>query len=261
MGKSSFIVMLRKIAPISLLGLLPVSAATISFQEGVGPTTGYDHISKDIRSQPASNNGAQTLVGNQPAGVGRIRTLMSFGLSAIPAGSTINSISLTLVTDNQDQGGTIAGVGVINLHEIIPNGVATNNMIDGATWSNWSTTDAWTTPGGDYGATALSTSTINDTNSNGKLEYGETAVFSSTAAFVAAAQAAFNAGLPLEFVLIAPTAEATTTGQNFFRFVSDNHTTANLRPLLVIDYTIPEPSTAAFALLSAGLLARRTRRR
>lgn len=256
--------MLRKIAPIPLLGLLPVQAATISFQEGVGPTVGYDHISKDIRSQPASNNGGQTLVGNQPGGVGKIRTLMSFGLSAIPAGSTINGISLTLVTDNQAQGGTIAGVGVISLHEIIPNGVATNNMIDGSTWSNWSTTDTWTAVGGggDYSPTALTSSSINDANSNGKLESGETAAFSSTPAFVAAAQAAFDAGLPLEFILIAPTAEgAVTTDQNFFRFVSDNHATTNLRPLLVIDYTVPEPSTAAFALLSAGLLIRRSRRR
>lgn len=253
--------MLRQIAPLSLLGLLPLPAATISFQEGVGPTVGYDHISKDIRSQPASNNGSQTLVGNQPAGVGLIRTLMSFGLSAIPAGSTINGISLTLVTDGQDQGGNMAGVGIVNLHEIIPNGLAANNMIDGATWSNWSATGTWTTAGGDYSPTPLASSTLNDANSNGKLEWGETAVFSSTPAFVAAAQAAFDAGLPLEFILIAPTAEAGTSGQNFFRFVSDNHTTTNLRPLLVIDYTIPEPSTAVFALLSAGLLARRSRRR
>jgi hypothetical protein len=253
--------MLRDIVPLSLLGLLPLPAATISFQEGVGPTSGYDHISKDIRSEPASNNGAQTLVGNQPAGVGRIRTLMSFALSAIPAGSTINSISLTLVTDSQNQGGNMAGVGVINLHEIIPGGIAANNMIDGSTWSNWSSTGTWTTPGGDYDPTALTSSTLNDANANGRLEYGDTAVFSSTPAFVAAAQAAFDAGLPLEFILIAPTAEAGTSGQNFFRFVSDNHATTNLRPLLAIDYTIPEPSTAAFALLSAALLARRSRRR
>ena len=253
--------MLRKIAPISLFGLLPVQAATITFQEGVGPTVGYDHISKDIRSQPASNNGGQTLVGNQPGGVGKIRTLMSFGLSAIPAGSTINSISLTLVTDNQDQGGNAAGVGVINLHEIIPNGVAANDMIDGSTWSNWSSTGTWTTEGGDYSPTALTSSAINDANTNGRLEYGETAAFSSTPAFVAAAQAAFDAGLPLEFILLSPTAEGNATAQNFFRFVSDNHPTTNLRPLLVIDYTVPEPSTAAFALLSAGLLIRRSRRR
>ncbi|WAC20147.1 hypothetical protein OVA24_01985 [Luteolibacter sp. SL250] len=181
--------MLRQIAPLSLLGLLSAPAATISFQEGVGPTVGYDHISKDIRSSPATNNGAQTLVGNQPAGVGKIRTLMSFGLSAIPAGSTINSISLTLVTDNQDQGGTMAGVGIVNLHEVIPGGIAANNMTDGATWANWSTNDTWTTVdgGGDYSPTALTSSTLNDASGNGKLEWGETAVFSTTTAFVAAA--------------------------------------------------------------------------
>ena len=65
----------------------------------------------------------------------------------------------------------------------------------------------------------------------------------------------FDAGLPLEFILIAPTAEANTAASNFFRFRSDDFTTTpGDRPLLTIDFTapIPEPGIAALGLLTAA---------
>ena len=248
-----------KFLPI-LIGVLPASATVITFQEGVSPTGAYNHISQDFRGNGDTNTvGGQTLVGYQQNGVLQIRTVMAFNLSAIPAGSTINSITLTLVSHG-NQSGTIAGVGAVNLHEVIPNGNPSNNMVEGQTsMINWATGSAWTNSLGDYTATAMSTATLNNTNANTTLDLGETAVFGSTSAFIAAAQTAFSAGLPLEFILIAPTAESTTTVSHFFRFESDNFTTVGDRPLLTIDYTIPEPGTAtlAFSALAAAALLRR----
>ena len=74
-----------------LAGILPASAATITFQQGVAPTAGYAHLSQDFRGNGAANTGAQTLVGYQSSGVLEIRTVMGFDLSAIPAGSTITA--------------------------------------------------------------------------------------------------------------------------------------------------------------------------
>ncbi|MCQ6468332.1 hypothetical protein NPN14_24195, partial [Vibrio parahaemolyticus] len=66
--------------------VLPIDAATITFQEGVN---GYLHLAQDFRGSGATNNGTQTLVGYQTSpGVLEIRTVMAFALSEIPAGST-----------------------------------------------------------------------------------------------------------------------------------------------------------------------------
>ena len=237
-----------------LAGILPASAATITFQQGVAPTAGYAHLSQDFRGNGAANTGAQTLVGYQSSGVLEIRTVMGFDLSAIPAGSTINSISLLLVSDGS-QSGSIAGVGTVNLHEVVPNGVAANNMIEGQiSRTIWKTDSDWSNILGDFTATAMSTATLNNANSNTVLDAGETATFGTSAAFVAAAQSAFDTGLPLEFILIAPTAEGTTNSSNFFRFRSDDFaTTLTDRPLLTIDYTVPEPGSVGLCLLAAGV--------
>lgn len=250
--------MLKFLAPLALLGALPAQAVIITFQEGVSD---YAHISQDYRDNGGTNSaGDQTLVGYQTSGVLAIRTVMAFGLSAIPAGATINSISLTLVSHGS-QSGTIAGVGAVNLHEVVPNGIAANNMVEGQTSTlNWATGSAWTNRMGDFTSTAMSTAVLNNANSNTTLDLGETAVFGTTSAFVAAAQSDFDAGLPLEFILIAPLAESTTGSSNFFRFESDNFATVADRPLLTIDYTIPEPTTPALALFAVGIIASRRKR-
>lgn len=244
-------------ALLSLCWSVPASAAILSFQQGVSPTNAYAHLGQDFRGGGIVNNGAQMLVGNQPAGLGdnlQIRTVLGFDLNAIPAGSTINSITLRLVSDGS-QAGNIAGVGNVNLHEVIPNGVAANNMVEGQVSATlWQAGSNWTTTLGDYTAAPLTTATLNNANANTVLDAGETATFGTSLAFVNAAQAALNAGLPLEFILIAPTAEGNNAASNFFRFRSDDFGTAGDRPLLTIDYTapVPEPGLAALGLLSAA---------
>jgi hypothetical protein len=250
---------------LALCGLgsaAPALATTITFQELVSPSGSYTQLSQDFRGSGTTNNGTQTLVGYQTAGVLEIRTVMGYDLSAIPAGSTINSVSLRLVSDGS-QSGTIAGVGTVNLHEVVPNGVASNNMVEGqVSRTTWKTGSNWTTILGDFTATPMSTGVLNNANSNTTLDGGETATFGSTTAFVTAAQNSFDAGLPLEFILIAPTAEAATGASNFYRFRSDDFTTtASDRPLLTIDYTVPEPSAGVATLGFAGLAMLPRRRR
>lgn len=246
-----------KLIPALLLlaTLPPATAAVINFQQNVSPSGTYEHLGQDFRAAGGVNNGAQMLVGiqgNVETPNHAMRSVLGFDLSAIPAGSTINSISLRLVSDG-GQVGTIAGVGVINLHQLTPNGDPANALVEGqASFVNWKAENPWTTSGGDYDSTPMSTSVLDNTNDNTALDPGETATFGSTAAFLAAAQFALDNGIPLQFILIAPTAEAATTSNNFFRFRSDDFATAADRPLLTIDYTIPEPSSSMLCALAAG---------
>jgi len=251
----------RAVFAAAVLAAGPAMGTVITFQQNVSPTGTYAHLSQDFRGNGATNNGAQTLVGYQSGGVLELRTVMGFDLSAIPAGSTINSVSLRLVSDGS-QSGSIAGVGSVNLHEVVPNGIAANNMVEGQVNENtWQTGSNWTNNLGDFTATPMSIAVLNNANANTTLDAGETATFNTTPAFVAAAQSSLAAGLPLEFILIAPLAESTTTVSNFFRFRSDDFTTTPTdRPLLTIDYTVPEPSSTV-ALAVGGMLFLSRRRR
>lgn len=258
--------------PLKWIGLItaaftfPAYGTTITFQQGISPTSTYQSVTQDIRGNASTNNGTQTLVGYQSGGVLQIRTIMGYDLSAIPAGSTINSVSLLMSTDpTQASQGTITGVGTINNYLVTPNGNPANVVVEGqVTKTNWDSTHAWTTPLGDI-STLLSSATVTDANSNGTVDLNETdtATFASSSAFVTAAQDALNNNYPLQMLLIAPQAESTTGASNFIRFASDDYTAnpTSLRPLLTVNYTTPEPSSAVLAAIGgAYVLARRRRK-
>ena len=237
------------------------AAATVIFQEGVSPTIGYGHLAQDFRGSGATNNGTDTLVGMQVGGVLQIRTVLSFDLSMIPAGAVIDSLNLVMTVNNLGNG-TISGLGAIEVHEVIPNALATNNLVDGqVTWTTWKTGSNWTTAGGDFGI-LLTSALIVDGDADNQIDNGEKATFASSAAFITAAQNAFNAGLPLELILLSPTAEGAVSS-NFARFGSDTAATTSNRPQLTIDYTpAPEPSAMAMlAVTAVGMLSRRIRQR
>lgn len=249
---------MNSFASFCLLGLAAgsglMSAATISFQQGVLPTSDYQHLGQDFRgSNNLINTGSVITVGYQASGVLQIRGILGFDLSAIPAGSTIDSIILVMTVADTGSG-SLTGLGSIDLREVIPNGSAANNMVEGqTTWTNWKTDTPWSNLGGDFGDVLTSAAPASMTN-------GQSVTFSSSTSFVAAAQAAFSAGLPLEMILIAPTAEAGST-TNLIRFGSDDNTTNSAyRPLLTVTYTIPEPSFVGLVGLAAlGFFVRRRR--
>jgi hypothetical protein len=237
------------------------SAATVIFQEGVSPTAVYGHLGQDIRGSGAINTASDMLIGYQSGGVLQIRSVLAFDLSSIPAGSTLDSITLTLTVNNTGNG-TISGLGAIEIHEIIPNGVAANNMVENqVSFSLWKTGSSWTTAGGDFGG-VLASAVVIDGDADNSFDNGEKATFASSAAWLVAAQSAFDTGQPLELILFSPTAEGTTGASNFARFGSDGAGTAANRPQLTINYTpVPEPSSAALlGFTSVALLTRRLRR-
>lgn len=181
--------------------------------------------------------------------------------SGIPAGATINSISLTLTVIGTGTTTNASGAMNLNLHQLTGaftegTGDASGNSANDATWNNRTTATPWTTPGGDYSGIL---STAADDPSTGTLG-SETIVFASTTAFVAAAQTAFNTSTNLSLLLkLNDTAEAENIRRAFF-YASDDYPTTEYRPFLTIDYTIPEPTSDILASSGLGLLALRRRR-
>jgi hypothetical protein len=184
------------------------------------------------------------------------RTLLSFDVaSAIPAGSTINSVQLRLQVTR-----AVAVPRVMGLYPVLaawgegtsnagtPGGAGTGAAPNDATWSHrfYGTSQTWATPGGDYSPTAVSTQTVNDLGSY---------TWPTSAGFASLAQSwlttpASNFGIILVGDEVLPGAK---------RFASREYPTVSQRPTLIIDYT-PVPAPAAVMPLLLGLLAWRRRR-
>lgn len=178
------------------------------------------------------------------------RGLIYFDIAgAIPAGSTINSVELTL-----NMSMTIAGDVDVALHPVLADwGEAGSIAVGGnggeggggtaqdgdATWLHtFSPGSFWTTPGGDFDPAASATETV---GFSGKYTWG------STAGMVSDVQSwldnpATNYGWLLQADEIGVTAK---------RFDTHENTVGDNRPLLVVDYTVvPEPATLLVASLA-----------
>lgn len=208
-----------------------------------------------IRSDQSTGTptGPTTPVGYTAAGV-KLSNLLSFSLSSLPTGATLNSITLTLTTASADP--STDNSVTLNLY-------ATTKpfVVNQATWNFASTGNSWTTPGGDYNAsTLLSTLTTDPTATTA----GTALLFSSSSSFVNAAQSAYDGGTALQFLLTMDPASLTPSARAIFQLATDNYTgTATYLPTLTIDYTvIPEPASLALAgLLFLGVAVRiRTKR-
>src|SRR5437016_4519961 len=111
---------------LAALGLLTAASCArgdvIVYQQGQSPQVGYQHLGSTIyQGNFSANLGAEPLirVGNGKA-LGAsdafpFRGVLAFPLTDIPAGSTINGISLRMAVDSAQTSG--AGVGTIELHQ------------------------------------------------------------------------------------------------------------------------------------------------
>ena len=207
------------------------------------------------------NSGArdQMLVGKLSGGQG-LRTVFSFGLDQIPAGASITGVTLDLWTNTEN------GIGTVDTLELRPligapmegSGSSSSNSSDGAgtgvTWNsrNGQTTtgNLWSTPGGDFGTTVLSSiggfdATIANTARS----------FPSTPDFVAAVQAAVNNTQSLGLMLVSPVTEQGASNR-FARFASDDSATSSRRPLLSITFTgtsVPSVGTGPAVTATNGI--------
>lgn len=241
-------------------------AATAMFQEDVTEGGAYQAIAVDLRSKSteADRNREKSSSGGDVTAwwAGRIGTddavrgLAGFDISAIPAGSVITSVTLTVTprgpdANSQDQDYTVS------LHELdgtIIEGTGTFDDNPTPTGPSWNSRDvngpvAWTTAGGDFSATVLSSIVDNPHT----LVQDEKIVFPSSSDFVSAAQGALDGSGTLYFLMKSSSEDTSSSDRAFFNFYSDDDTTdATRAPKLTIEY-VPEPSS--LVLLSLGAMA------
>ena len=206
---------------------------TISLRQG---DNSYQHTATFLRADfPAWNSGArdQMLAGKKTGGL-PFRPVYSFPLTGVPANATITGISLDLWTDATAGIGT---VGTLELRELTATPVegsgssstdAANGAGSGATWSHRTPTTLWSTAGGDFNATVLSSVPgFSATATNVQK------TFPSTSSFLSIGQTALTSNQPLNLLLISPLSES---GANdiYARLTSDDSAVTNQRPRLTL---------------------------
>lgn len=171
------------------------------------------------------------------------RSLLQFNLSPIPPGQQILSAVLKLTANVQY--GSNPDKHAMTAHQVTKEWNETQ-----ATWSNATTGNGWSSPGGDYHLTAAASSNANPT-ADQIVSWNLTSLVQDWYD-----GSAVNYGLLLK-----------SLPGNQLHFHSSNVDTQNWRPALEITYAelpsseVPEPSTLAlFAMGGIGCLARRTKR-
>jgi len=163
------------------------------------------------------------------------RALMQFDLSSIPAGSTINSVQLTLTLDRGQNNGT----HTLNLHRLLSDwgegtsdapgseGAGTLAAFGDATWNfRYYNIVSWTTPGGDFVATASAGTVVSGI---GRYSWSSAQMATDVQNWLDGTAA--NNG----WVLIGNE----TALQTAKRFQSRENPNPDVRPSLLIDFTPP----------------------
>ncbi len=237
---------------LSLLTLSSAHAVTISF------TPAQDNVIYENAGNLSNGVGQNLFSGVSGAGGNNreLRSLITFDLSAIPAGAIINSVSLNLTANTPNR--TTETI-TTSLHRLtgdwgegtsFPQGAPGGGQgapatLNDATWTNQFTGgDLWNTPGGDF-----------DPNASASLDVTENRLYSwDSAGLVDDVQGFVDGTLEnYGWILLA------NPGERAKRFGSLQSTTTAI-PQLVVDFTaVPEPSSSALiiAVLIPSLLTRR----
>lgn len=213
----------------------------------------YSESSTINGGSPLSNAlGANLFVGNNDNGFTR-RALLAFDLSAVPAGATIDSVSLHLYA-------TVASANAetVSLFRLTSNwgegtSVASGNGINGApasggtdaTWQDrFSGGQGWSNEGGDFVATSSASTSVS----------GAGAAYTwSSAGLVADVQAWVDGTASNDGWIVIGNESTASTAKGF---ASREATDTTQRPELTINYTVavPEPATQALALFAVLFL-------
>ncbi len=175
---------------------------------------------------PTTNLGTEPTIDaiRTSGGTPRRRMLLKFDLSSIPAGALINSAVITFTARV-----TFTGVNV-SIYRL------TQSFTElGATWNKYDGSSNWASAGGDFDSSAYST--VNP----GSLTDGTKVPFTITSLVQAWASGSTNNGM-----LVKVSDEAGSADLRGLPAYSSDDSTADNRPLLVIDYTEPTatPTTA-----------------
>lgn len=213
-----------------------------------------------VRSDNAATTGggaASELLVGQLSATQAMHAVLSFDLSAIPEGATINSVSLVMRQSSED-GSSVISTVTLELHAL------TQTFVEGQTsWSNRATGTAWATAGGSFDSEVLSLASVRTRPSQAPvLALPADQTWASTSGFVAAVQSAADGGNSIGFLF--KDANEANAGRELIKFFSKEGANA---PQLIIDYTvaaIPEPSTVALMMgtvvLAGGVWLRRRSR-
>ena len=243
------------------LTVLVAPPASLALREGVAL---YSHPGTFIRGDiSAMNSGArdQIIVGRNGAA---LRGLLSFDVSQIPIGATIDSVTLDLWSVSTGSGTLLNTIGLRKLLTTFGEGIGDGSSVanGAATGADWPTrtgnpADTWSADGGvsgvDYETATLATLTgFNPSSSPAGAQY----TLGSTPELVSAVSGVAGTAAPLGFML--KMANDTTSASVFARFGSDNHATINQRPLLTIGYSVnraPAVTVGAAPVAQTGVAA------
>jgi hypothetical protein len=143
-------------------GVLPADSMIFEkFQKGVFPTVNYsDSIDTMVLiTSPNSNYGASTVgaIGTYSGNI--YRYLIRFNIKGyIPNIAKVSKAYLLLYMLANPTTETGSSKCVYALTRNFIEGTSNVDIIDGATWSTYDGTNAWTTPGGDLNSTLISNS-------------------------------------------------------------------------------------------------------
>jgi hypothetical protein len=229
-----------------LAASLPARAVTFDFRQNL-PT--YDQGGSTIRQDnPTLNQGLiGTYTPGQIASGNDLRAVFSFSLDGLSQGMTVTNVQLSLGT-NADSSSE-SGVFTLQLFQL------TSTFLEsGVTWNSRDGTNNWSTPGGDFSSTLLSSVTANPTANN-------SLVFVSTPQFVSAVQSSVDSNTPFYFILKLDGAGESGNSRRIFSVNSDDAASPAARPTLSVT-AVPEPSSAILMLGGAltGLAGWRRRR-
>jgi len=202
-----------------------------------GPAAGKDDFFQSNRTDLNSGAATWLLAGDWPTAFwGTMRSTLQFDLSAIPAGSTINSATLSLYQAGQGDNST----PTLDAHYLTRNWTEGTGIWsatgDGATWGTYDGVNNWTSPGGDYNPTPSASAVAPN----------------STAAWVnwdltSLTQSWVDGSIANNGVLIKQDVE-NPAGTDIKLYISSDYTAdPSLRPKLVIEY-IPAPGTLTMTI-------------
>lgn len=228
-----------------------VSAATLTLNP-----TADTFVRADSATSTAGGTAAEMLVG-QLNSTQAMHALLSFDLSSLPVNATINSVSLVMVQSSED-GSSGNTTITLELH------LLTQAFVESqASWNNAATGTPWTTAGGTFDSTVLSTVDVRTRPSQTPvITLPVSQTWASTVNFVSAVQSAADGSNSISFLF--KDANEANVARELIKFFSKEGTTA---PQLTIDYTvaaIPEPSTVGLLMgsvvLTGGIWLRRRSR-